>query len=52
MAQPGSFSATGATGAPDYRDEGNLNEDGTVKVVEERLNTPASTSSAARWTAR
>jgi uncharacterized protein (TIGR02271 family) len=37
MAPPGSFSATGATGVSGYRDD-QLNADGTVKVVEERLN--------------
>jgi len=37
MAQPGSFGAAGATGVSGYQDD-QLNQDGTVKVVEERLN--------------
>ncbi|WP_176559610.1 YsnF/AvaK domain-containing protein [Rubellimicrobium roseum] len=37
VGQMGSFGAEGATGASGYRDD-QLNQDGTVKVVEERLN--------------
>jgi len=37
MAQQGGFGATGSTGVGGYQDD-QLNADGTVKVVEERLN--------------